>query len=732
VVSGSEAQVDPRVRGVDVEDGEAAEGAELRDTSLRPAVAVAFPAMAAAIMVGGIFTGATGRIIAVIAAVGGVSLAVVAHRIRRPAAGYAVIVLGLFLIGLATMAPSGLSNLLHVRASIAVATASGSASRPPVPMLPGWQAIIGWILGAAGFLSAWVALSFRKPAMAVMLPLPLAAVAGISVPASAQAPSGVAGLVLFAISLGVLSSGRTFGDERLPLGYELRRAARAVPLIGGVCVLLIVLLQQDFLFPPPAIDPAQEAQRPRTVPLSEVKDRVLFTVASPITGPWRIGSLDVYDGQDWRLPPFAENRLKAVPRSGIVDPSLQGDVAATFTIAGLTGAVLPGLPNTYGIQARGPKLAYDARNGNIRTAEGELTKGAEYTVAAAGVPSASDLDLITTPLPRDIRAFTEIGPAPPAVADLIAKAPTSSKWRQFDYLRSYVLDNVTSAGSGVPKSIDAARVEDMVAGSREGSPFEIVAAQAMLARWIGLPSRIGYGFDGGEAVGDELQVHPRHGATFVEVYFPGYKWLPVIGTPKKAKATTTDAEQKLDPSILPSDDIAIQVFAFQATPPGSVTLARIRQTVAVAVPMLLLIALAYVLWPLAGKALARRRRRRAAEVGGPVAQVALAYSEWRDVAADFGEAHPSDTPFLYLRHFSPDEEHRQLAWLVTRALWGDLRHEVTPELASMAAVLSRSLSRRLRRQQPATLRVVAALSRRSLRAPFDPIATVRPEVDRAA
>jgi hypothetical protein len=64
----------------------------------------------------------------------------------------------------------------------------------------------------------------------------------------------------------------------------------------------------------------------------------------------RIGSLDVYDGEDWRLPAFAESELREVPRDGVVDRDLPLGVRATFTVAGLGGAVLPGLPNTVGAE----------------------------------------------------------------------------------------------------------------------------------------------------------------------------------------------------------------------------------------------------------------------------------------------------------------------------------------------------------------------------------------------
>ena len=100
---------------------------------------------------------------------------------------------------------------------------------------------------------------------------------------------------------------------------------------------------------------------------------------------------------------------------------------ATFTIAGLGGAVLPGLPNTVGIVAEGPKLAYDTRSG-ASGGPGPGQAGLQYTVAAAALPNVEDLRNVTEPSPPTSSASPSIPPAPPAVADLLDKAPKSSKW----------------------------------------------------------------------------------------------------------------------------------------------------------------------------------------------------------------------------------------------------------------------------------------------------------------
>ncbi|HEV8626955.1 MAG TPA: transglutaminase domain-containing protein, partial [Acidimicrobiia bacterium] len=708
-----------------------------------------FPAVAAAIMAGGVFVGFEARLYAALAAVLGVALAVGASRFRSPVASNAVIIGGLFGIGLLMVVPSGLGNVASVGRLASQASSSGDVLRPPVELTAGWQAILGWLLGIVGFAAAWVAIVVKKPSFGLLLPLPVAAIAGISVPDSDQVASGLAVLVLFAVGLGMLSGSQmgaadavSSGTPRtpgLPAGYEARRALRALPLLAVVTVGLYFLAQTDFLFPKPAINPAEQPQKPKTVPLSQVEDRVLFTVESQLSGPWRVGSLDEYDGKDWRLPAFSQSRLADVPRDGVVNKDLAPGVRATFTIAGLGGTVLPGLPNTVGVVAEGPRLAYDSRSGALRVAQGQVQAGLQYTVAAAALPNVEDLRNITEPNPTELAHFTEIPPAPPAVADLLDKAPKTSKWDTFDFLRTYVLSNVTATGTGSPKSVPPERIQDMLAGSKEGTPYEIVAAQALLARWAGIPSRIGYGFDGGEVLGGDgasqgaapsgaeggagkLEVRPKNGASFPEVYFPKYGWLPVIGTPTKAKPTvgSDPATQRQDPNVLPSDDIQIGLFVPVLVPPKSPLPDQIRQAVLIALPAALLLFLLYVTWPAVRKAWVRGRRRTAARTAGPRARVALTYAEWRDMGTDYGYRHDTDTPLMYLDRFVEDPEHTEFAWLVTRCLWGDLQDSLTAEHATMAEELSRALRRRLAQAHPAPVRAIGVVSRLSLRHPYAP------------
>lgn len=703
------------------EEGLVEEAPEAPLAAGRLASAVAFSTLAAAAMTGGVFEGIKASVYGALAAVLGVLIAVWASRIRRPALMHAVIVGGLFAIGLLLVVPNGLDKVFGIGVHVKEAIVAGNQRRPPVAFTSGWTAIVGWLLGGLGFAAAWVAVVVRRPALGLLIPIPVVAITAISVPDSVQVPIGIVCLVLFAVALGLLS-GAQMGteEERSSLAYELRRGVRGLFMIGAISVALFLLAQLGFLFPRPLYDPTQEAKKPKTIPLSEVKDRVLFRVKSSVTGPWRMGHLDVYDGADWRLPPFAESKLSEVPRSGVVDRELVPGVKATFLVADLGGAVLPGLPNVFGIVAEGPKLAFDERIGNIRLAEGTIKPGLEYTVVAAKVPSIDELIASDQPVPDEVKQYLEIPDPPPAVKDLLQQAPQTSTWEKLDFLRQTFLSTVTSKGQGTPVSVPPSKVQDMLAGSKTGTPYEIVAAQAILARWAGVPSRIGYGFDGGEKVGEFLEVRPKHGASYLEVYFPTFKWLPVIGTPQQAQTSITDDPQQFDPNVAASNEVAVKLYVPIALDPRSLVYAQIRAILAVAVPLILGILLLYYSWPALRKIWLRARRRTWAAEQGPAEGIALAYAEWRDTCTDFGYRFDSDTPLMFLDRVVEDDEHIELAWLVTRTLWGDLSDRATADDATAAEELSRALRKRVGQGHPATLRLIAALSRLSLRYPYAP------------
>ncbi|MCA1840076.1 MAG: transglutaminase-like domain-containing protein, partial [Actinobacteria bacterium] len=398
-----------------------------------------------------------------------------------------------------------------------------------------------------------------------------------------------------------------------------------------------------------------------------------------------------------------------------------------FEVNGLGGAVLPGLPNPVGIVASGPKLAYDGRNANIRLAEGDIKPGLKYTVVAASLPTVAEIrnanaSVVNSECTPGVKCseYLKMPTPPAAVASLLAQAPKTSPWDTLDFLRQYVLNNIVASGQGVPVGITPGRVQEILSVKKEATPYEFVAIQAMLARWAGIPGRIGYGFDGGDKKGDSLEVHPKHGTNYLEVFFPTYKWVPVIGTPKQAKTSFSNDPQQFNADVAAINDVAAKLFIPVALDAKSFLYAEIRHALTVLLPIVLLLLMLYYSYPAIRKVILRSKRRTWAHHAGPKERIAVAYADWRDLMTDFGYRQDADTPLMFLDRVVEDDEHTELAWLVTRTLWGDLKEKASHDDAAAAEELSKSLRKRLSQGHSFTLKAVAAVSRLSIRYSYAP------------
>src|SRR5262249_43690223 len=156
---------------------------------------------------------------------------VIANRQKRLAMTLAVVAIGIFVIGALMMLPD-VGNIGSITTLVKEANQQGDVLRPPVPFVPGWHAVLGWLMATVGFSAAWVALAFRRPALALVIPVPFAALGGISVPKNQQVASGIVVLVLFVFGLVLLSSNSGLeGDEKPSVAYEIRNALRSLLVI---------------------------------------------------------------------------------------------------------------------------------------------------------------------------------------------------------------------------------------------------------------------------------------------------------------------------------------------------------------------------------------------------------------------------------------------------------------------------------------------------------------------
>jgi hypothetical protein len=588
-----------------------------------------------------------------------------------------------------------------------------------VPFDAGWRPIITVIFMVTGFGAAWIALALRRPKMALVLPVPVLLLTAVSQPAEGELTGAIVGFLPVLLALGVLFGGDMDRSSRLGSDFEIKRVLGALPMIGVGLIALVLLSRTTFLFPDPVYDPTDKPQKPKSIPLGEVEDRVLFEIDGEHSGPWRVGALDSYDGASWRLPPYDPARVERLPGDGIVDDVRPADIEVNFTVGDLgDSSVLPGVTDPVRIQVSGVDVGYDPRTATIRMRDGRVPAGLQYTMTLPAYPTPEAIAQ-NGPARKAHRDFTEI-PAPPAnIRTLIDQAP-SNPWEKLEFLRKQLNENVVAVGAGNPSQpIRPARVDDLLFGSHEGSPYEIVAAEAMLARWAGWPARIGFGFDGYNDEQGKKTVRPKNGSNWLEIGVENAGWVPIIGAPPKAKSSLdTDPNARFDETILPSEDVAVELLVPVKVESLRLLYERIRAIVLALLPFLGAAVALYLATPSLRRALRRRARRRWAQQMGPRAEIVVEYAELRDALYDLNVGDPYDTPLEYLARCVDDDEHAELAWLVTRATYGDLAFSVTEADAECAAELAHSVRRRMFAAQPLQSRALAWLSRESLREPY--------------
>ena len=691
----------------------------------RPLFAAALSTAAAALVTGGIFGTWSARLIALFGGLFGVFWAWLTLRSPGKETTYqATLVPSSLVLALILMIPAGGGGPGEMPKLVRDAIASGRLLRPPVPFDPGWRPILMVVFGLLGYAAVWVGTSMERPRLAIAVPLPVLGLMAMTQPDDGEFVAGLCAFVPLIGALAVLFGGDQVKASELGRDFEMVRAIRGGAAGIAVVVALVLLGNANFLFPEPVYDPSEQPQKPKPIPLSSIEDRVLFEIKteSAITGPWRTGVLDVYDGESWRLPPFDKKRFVDVPADGIVNPTLapKATEAIQFTIRGLGDATsLPGTATPAKIE-KSPDLnaKFDPRADVFRMPEGRVPADVSYTIF---MPPYPDAELLKQAPERvgDFKETMEIPSPPGFIKRMLEQAPPSTQWDRLAYVREELRKVAVAVGGGVPQDITPKRVEEIfTSADHEASPFDIVAAEAMLARWVGVPARIGFGFDGVNDENGVMTVRPANAAQWLEVYFEGHGWVPLIEAPQQAKTSFDNEDAKFDPDTVASDEVAVEIYIPLKLESLKLLYERLREKIYTALPFVAVLLAAYLATPSVMKQWRRRKRRKWAEAYGPRTQIAVEYAEFRDLAHDLNVGDPLDTPLEYRRRVVEDSEHEEFAWLVSRAMYGDLAATVTDEDAKAGEELGSSLRRRMFRAQPFQARVLATLSKASLRRPY--------------
>lgn len=474
-------------------------------------------------------------------------------------------------------------------------------------------------------------------------------------------------------------------------------------------------------------------------------DVVLFRAHSPVPTYWQVGALTVWHDDRWVPGPDTAAVLRGgtAPRAPAPARAVSSQAhrfTTSVTIGSLSSRLLPVPPSTVQISgvtgavvtAAGivaPLASVPGESYTATAVEPAVTSGASSAVGsgAGGLTTAQLAPYLALPLiPSTVGALARQVTA-------IAASPLSQAEALVNWFRSgrfhYTLTPPPAPAGTNP-------LVAFLTISRAGSCESFSGAFAVMARSLGLPTRVAVGFTAGQAAGGQEVVRGADAHAWPEVYLGAtLGWVSFEPTPAQPSGAIAPANvigptavqlpsptssPTTTPTTVPSSPTTVPPVptTTPATVPVPVTTA-VRSGLGWWLPVLVVLAVA-LLAAGTGLLVRRRRRRRRAAPPGQRAVAAYRRAERALQRAGIGRP-PNRTPVAHARELldAATRSHRTIATPSADELLAALRdlldlallveqagyspHPLTPAQAATAEATAARIRQTLRRPTVRTL-----------------------------
>ncbi|NDU77230.1 hypothetical protein GWI34_32095 [Actinomadura sp. DSM 109109] len=525
----------------------------------------------------------------------------------------------------------------------------------PAPAKPEYLVLVHVVVWLAAFAAAELALRTSLRVLPCVPALGVWAVAlllGVDGPGT-NLPLAAATVVLTAVLVLVRADGTGEGLAWRPLAVGVPAAAALGALAFAAGPLVPV--SADPYDPREQVQAPPPQRRDGVSPLDRVggwllsPDQVMFTVESKRDEIERLAVLDRFDGVTWSSTARFAPTGSRVPQGP--EPDREHEVAQRITIRDLPGVWVPAADRPR--EVAGLPVVVDPGSGALAAAE-PLRPGQAYRVRSV-VPewTADDLAGAAVAGDAEARAARELpwGPGakepPVQIAEFRrfaqgatrgAVSPIQKAAMLAEYLKRYARYDVTA-----PPGHGYRHLDYFLGEGRRGTPEHFATAYALLARTIGLPSRVTVGFDGGDRAGGTVQVRSGDVMVWPEIKFDRLGWIrfnPLPDSARRSKKNDSVAAGETEQKLEQAQKNAASQQRGQG--PGDTTQEGpqkpdapdeashpwwVRASAAVAGTVIV-----YLLAALAAPALRRRRRR----AGTPAARITGAWHQALDHLSDVG------------------------------------------------------------------------------------------------
>ena len=448
--------------------------------------------------------------------------------------------------------------------------------KPPVPALDPFIAMsmtAAWILA---FLTDWGALRLRlafEPVLPAALLFVFAAALGTG--DNQVLTSTVLGgaVALWAVTQRTMSVAATTAW----LGNDAARGTASIAKTGAVLAMFAVLVGTVLgpRLPGASADELvsfRDSGDPTRVVVSpfvniesrlvDQADTVLFTVAADEASYWRLAGLDTYDSNIWKVSGNFSTQNGELPQTEYA--GVHKDNQQDFSIRALNAIWLPAAYSPSRIIEASDELTWNSESGSLTVSKKIPTSdGIGYSLlSSVSIFTAADLANTSEFVPPEIaERYLALPQLPPIVAEEAQRitAGVTSRYDKMlalqNYFQGFEYNTQLSPRVGDP-------IEQFL-NERVGFCQQFSGTFALMARSLGIPSRVAIGFTWGDPIGlDEqsgrtvYQVTGRQTHAWPEVWFEGLGWVAFEPTPGRGSPTALDYSElpaRQDSLVQPND-----------------------------------------------------------------------------------------------------------------------------------------------------------------------------------
>ncbi|MDH3300096.1 MAG: DUF3488 and transglutaminase-like domain-containing protein [Acidimicrobiia bacterium] len=447
--------------------------------------------------------------------------------------------------------PTG-ETVTALRAVVDELVVSFQELKSPVPAVPAFvaAAMVGaWIMA---FLTDWGAMRLRL-AFEPVFPSGLLFIFTSIPPVSAE-QNRITSTFIYATAIAVWAVAQRvykLMQEDLWLPNHERRGPFAVGRLGSALAAMAVIagtiiganLPWADADPVYSFSPQQDPTRVVVSPFVNIRSRLvdqtnveLFTVTAEEPSYWRIAGLDTFEDDIWKVAGNFSPEDGDLPGQDL--GGNRTELVQSVSIKALAAIWLPAAFAPSSINEASTEVTWNSETSSLTVANDVPdSDGVTYTVVSK-VPafSADELRAAPNDIPDEIaERYLDVpdGISPTMLS--LARDLTADSTNRYDQMRA-LQDHFRGYRYEVqlgPRGDDP--IETFLA-ERQGFCQQFAGTFALMARSLGVPSRVATGFTWGDQGVDEqgrtvYTVTGRHTHAWPEVYFQGLGWVPFEPTP---------------------------------------------------------------------------------------------------------------------------------------------------------------------------------------------------------